>query len=57
MQDDKKRLPLRPHGNWFAYWSNSKLWINQNYINGELVGLYTWYNHDGVLKDKRYYAR
>lgn len=58
MQDNTPTMKKKQaNGYWEVYFNNGKLWFNQNYINGELCGLYQWYNRNGDLKDKSYYAR
>jgi antitoxin component YwqK of YwqJK toxin-antitoxin module len=59
MQGKNKR-PLnekeQQHGCWETYWRNGQLRWLRNYINGEHFGLSEWYDNDGILIKKRYYA-
>lgn len=45
-----------PHGCWESYWQNGQLRWLRNFINGQQFGLYEWYDSDGILIRKQYYA-
>ena len=45
------------HGHWKSYWTNGQLRWLRSYINGEQFGLSEWYDADGILINKQYYAR
>jgi antitoxin component YwqK of YwqJK toxin-antitoxin module len=46
------------HGLWEAYYyMYGTLWYKLNYINGNVFGLYQYFNHEGKLLESRYYAR
>jgi len=44
------------HGPWEAYYSNGKLWYNENYINGKKHGLLEVYHYNGKLYWKGNYV-
>ncbi len=43
------------HGYWEVYHNNGNLWYKGNYINGEYIGNWEWFNVDGNIIEKVFY--
>jgi hypothetical protein len=61
---DKPRTALyprndhgQPHGYWNVIYGGGFRRCEQNYVNGENFGLWSWYNSKNEIDERKYYAR
>ena len=45
------------HGIWEVYYDNGQLGFKCIYENGNLIGLWEWYDKGGLNKNIKFYAR
>jgi len=54
---NKRNEEGQRHGPWEKYYSNGKVRLKANFINGKKHGLWEWYWDNGKLAAIRYHIR